>query len=60
MPESAEKEVLGADEAARLLGVSPYTVRSLARTGAMPGRKVGKEWRFSRAKLLEWLEGKNS
>ena len=49
------KEVLNVDEAAELLGVSPWTVREQARVGRLPGRKVGKEWRFSRQALLDWL-----
>lgn len=49
------KEVLNADEAAELLGVSPWTVREQAKAGKIPGRKIGKEWRFSRTALLEFL-----
>lgn len=52
-----ENEVLTVEEAARLLRVSPWTVRDLARRGKLPGRRVGKEWRFWRRALLEWLRG---
>jgi excisionase family DNA binding protein len=55
--EERTKEVLNADEAAEFLGVNPYTIRQKARQGEMPGRKVGKEWRFSRQALLQWLAG---
>jgi excisionase family DNA binding protein len=55
--ETQEKEVLNADEAAEFLSVNPYTIRQKARLGQIPGRKVGKEWRFSRQALLEWLAG---
>lgn len=55
--ETQTKEVLNAEEAAEFLGVNPYTVRQKARSGEMPGRKVGKEWRFSRQALLDWLRG---
>ncbi len=55
--ETRIKEVLNAEEAAEFLGVNPYTVRQKARSGEMPGRKVGKEWRFSRQALLDWLRG---
>lgn len=51
------KDVLNVGEAAALLGVSQWTVREQARQGHVPGRKVGKEWRFSRAALLTWLAG---
>jgi excisionase family DNA binding protein len=50
------KEVLTAEEAAEFLGFNPVTIRLKARAGEIPGRKVGKEWRFSRRRLLEWLE----
>lgn len=52
-----EKDVLNVDDAAELLSVSPWTVREQARQGHLPGRKVGKEWRFSRVALLTWLAG---
>ena len=55
--EERTKEVLNAEEAAEFLGVNPYTIRQKARLGEMPGRKVGKEWRFSRQALLQWLAG---
>jgi excisionase family DNA binding protein len=48
-------EVLDADEAAVLLRVTPQTVRNLAAKGQLPGKKVGKEWRFSRSGLIAWL-----
>jgi len=48
-------DVLSADEAARLLKVHPKTVRSLARRGELPGRKVGRAWRFERATVLSHL-----
>jgi excisionase family DNA binding protein len=48
-------EVLNAEQAAELLGIGLVTVRRLAKDGKLPARKVGKEWRFNRAALLEWL-----
>ena len=54
--ETMHKEVLSAEEAAEYLGFNPVTIRQKARSGEIPGRKVGKEWRFSRRVLLEWLE----
>jgi excisionase family DNA binding protein len=44
------------EEAARILGLSPYTVRRLLREGELPGRKVGKrQWRIRRVDLEEYL-----
>jgi excisionase family DNA binding protein len=50
------KDVLNAEEAAEFLGFNPYTIREKARLGEIPGRKLGREWRFSRRQLLKWVE----
>jgi excisionase family DNA binding protein len=52
--------VLYIDQAAALLGVHPVTLRRLAGAGRVPCRKVGREWRFSRATLMAWLAGSPS
>ncbi len=56
MADVQTKDVLNAEEAAEFLGFNPYTIREKARLGEIPGRKIGREWRFSRRKLLEWIE----
>jgi len=44
------------EEAARVLGLSPFTVRRLLREGELPGRKVGKrQWRIRSVDLEEYL-----
>ena len=48
-------EVLNAAGAGRLLGVSPRLVLQLARQEKLPGKKIGREWRFRRTALLQWL-----
>ena len=49
------KEIVDVEGAAELLGVSTWTVYQLARKGKMPGTRVGKEWRFVRASLIQWV-----
>jgi len=49
-------DVLTAKQAAEFLQLSPETVKAKARAGLMPAAKVGREWRFSRRQLLEWIE----
>ncbi|MBO1436305.1 helix-turn-helix domain-containing protein [Meiothermus sp. CFH 77666] len=49
-------EVLTLEETAHFLKVSDATVYQLARSGALPARKVGREWRFVRSRLMAWLE----
>jgi putative molybdopterin biosynthesis protein len=43
-------------EAAALLKVHPKHVYRLLRRG-LPGRRVGREWRFDREEVLRWVEG---
>jgi excisionase family DNA binding protein len=52
-----DQVVLTLEEAAELLRVDPKQMRKLAANGEVPGRKVGNQWRFSRAGLLNWLSG---
>jgi excisionase family DNA binding protein len=54
---SAAGEVLTADQLAELLQVDAKTVRALAARGELPGRKLGRHWRFSRRAVLDWLAG---
>ena len=48
-------DVLDVEQAADMLGVSVVALRRLAHDGALPARKVGREWRFSRLALFRWL-----
>jgi len=54
-PRGMDPEVLTANGAATMLGVSKSTVLRLAAAGKLPGRKVGKQWRFLRSRLLRWI-----
>lgn len=49
------EEVLTVTEASEFLKVGEKTVYKLASCGMIPGRKVGREWRFIRSGLLKWL-----
>lgn len=54
----SDDDVLRANEAARLLGVSRNTYTMYCRTQAgFPARKVGGRWLSRRSALLRWLEG---
>lgn len=52
-----ELEVLTLEQLATLLELDVEVLRGLAEQGDLPGRKLGDEWRFSRAAILEWLGG---
>jgi excisionase family DNA binding protein len=47
--------VLTTAQLAELLQTDEKTVRAIAQKGELPGRKVGRDWRFSRAAVLDWL-----
>ncbi len=50
-----EREILDIAEAAALLGVSIKTFNKVLHTQDLPARKVGREWKFSRRALIEWV-----
>ena len=52
-----ELEVLTLEQLATLLELEVEVVGALVDGGDIPGRKLGEEWRFSRAAILAWLAG---
>ena len=48
-------EVLTAAQAAELMQVERDVIEGLAEAGEFPARRLGGQWRFSRAALLDWL-----
>jgi excisionase family DNA binding protein len=48
-------DVMTLAEAARFLKLPAKTVEQLALNDGLPGRKIGKEWRFLRSAIEEWL-----
>lgn len=49
------KEVFDLDELTRYLNVPKSTLYKLAQRGGVPGQKVGKQWRFHKGAIDEWL-----
>lgn len=45
------QDVLTVADVATLLDLKPYTVKEFARRGILPGRKLGRTWRFLRPEL---------
>jgi excisionase family DNA binding protein len=52
-----EKQVLDLANAAIFLHLPRRKVRALAETGELRGRKVGRDWRFLKTELENWLRG---
>ncbi|MEM7518537.1 MAG: helix-turn-helix domain-containing protein [Planctomycetota bacterium] len=55
MTASPDDEILNIDEAAALLGVSAKTFNKVLHSEAIPARKIGREWKFSRQALIDWV-----
>ena len=55
MSASHDAEILNIEEAAALLGVSPKTFNKVLRSEVLPARKIGREWKFSRRALIDWV-----
>ena len=55
-----DNEVLNLEQAMDFFGVSERTMIKLLREEKIPARKIGREWRFNKAALLDWLGGGDS
>jgi excisionase family DNA binding protein len=53
-------DVVDAQGAADFLNAHVETLRRLARRGEIPSFKVGKDWRFSKKALQQWVEQQQS
>ncbi len=51
-------ELLTVQDAARILRLSAYTVRQMAREKRLPALRVAGRWRFLEEDLRHWLEQK--
>src|ERR1700675_3250494 len=51
--------ILSVEEAAEFLRLTPPTVRQMASRAVLPGRRIGKLWRFSRQQLIDFIEAGN-
>ncbi len=50
-----DDDIVDVGGAARVLGVSTATIYKLARKGDIPAMRIGREWRFARKNLIEWV-----
>ena len=49
------KEILNMQEICELLNVSEKTMIKLLKEENIPARKIGREWRFSRTAVIQWI-----
>ena len=50
-----EKTYLSIEEVAKRFGVNSTTIYRLAQRGALPGLKIGGQWRFNEEMLQSWV-----
>ncbi|MBQ9021157.1 MAG: helix-turn-helix domain-containing protein [Eggerthellaceae bacterium] len=46
--------LIGVREVAALLGMHPRTVQLKARTGELPGKKLGDGWKFNKVRVAQY------
>lgn len=50
-----DNEILNLEQACIFLGVSERTLIKLLKEEHIPARKIGREWRFSKRALIDWV-----
>ncbi|MCB9841660.1 MAG: helix-turn-helix domain-containing protein [Phycisphaeraceae bacterium] len=55
-PQPASPEVMTISELAEYLQVSKSSLYKLVQEGRVPGKKVGRHWRFHRDVINAWLK----
>ena len=60
MGASTQSELLTAAETCRYLKVTPRTLYRYIQDRHMPAFKLGKEWRFVRSDLDQWLRSRSA
>jgi excisionase family DNA binding protein len=49
-------EILTISQVSKLLKLHPRTIYKLVKNGIIPGRRVGKKWRFLRSEVIKFLK----
>ena len=55
MPERYSENYIGIEEAAAFLNIKPVTLRKWIREKSVPAYKIGKQWKFKKSELEEWV-----
>ncbi len=55
MPKEVKNELLTVAETCRYLKITPRTLYRYIRNHRLPAFKLGKEWRFVRTDLEQWI-----
>jgi len=62
MNDIMDDKYIGIDEAAEYLGIKQVTLRSWIRNEkkGLPAQKIGKQWKFKKSELDEWVKSGES
>ena len=60
MKEKVTDNYISVEEAAEYLGIKPVTLRTWIKKTDIPTRKIGKQWKFKRSELDEWVNSGKS
>jgi len=60
MKEKVADNYISVEEAAEYLGIKPVTLRTWIKKTDIPTRKIGKQWKFKRSELDEWVNSGKS
>lgn len=52
----SNQDIMTVEDVAKYLKLKPQTVYKWAQEGQIPGTKLGKEWRFRRSIIDEWID----
>jgi excisionase family DNA binding protein len=58
MAKEPKSEIMTAEETCRYLKITPRTLYRYLRSRQIPAFKLGKEWRFVRSDLEQWIRNR--
>jgi excisionase family DNA binding protein len=56
---SEKRDFVTLDGLRKLLHISPKTAQLIAESGEIPGRRIGKTWKFYREDIVEYIRSGN-
>ena len=60
MSNSINENYISIDDASLFLDIKPVTLRKWIKENSIPTHKIGKQWKFKRSELEEWVNSGKS
>ena len=60
MPDLLNENYISIDDAAEYLNIKAVTLRKWIKDKNVPAHKIGKQWKFKRSELEEWVKSGRS